>query len=194
MNNHENTTGVEVSKIQIYRFVAKDNKILDVTDMLAYDVKRSKLSITLVEFDDNWAATRRVRHYVDADDIKLVCHDILSGQFTAFEDHKGTAGQEYTEARALFLKMETKYRQPFVLRIDNGQGEVQGQGQVKMVKATDSLTIQMTEFEARKMALVIQDYIVQWETIHFRKRQDARTVTFTPAQEDHRKRDHAMAA
>ena len=62
-----------------------------------------------------------------------------------------------------------------------------------MVKATDSLTIQMPEFEARKMALVVLDYIHQWETIHFRKRQDARTVTFTPP-EDHRKRDHAMAA
>ena len=48
-----------------------------------------------------------------------------------------------------------------------------------MVKATDSLTIQMPEFDARKMALVVLDYIRQWEMIHFRKRQDARTVTFT---------------
>ena len=52
-----------------------------------------------------------------------------------------------------------------------------------MVKATDSLTIQMPEFEARKMALVVLDYIQQWEMIHFRKRQEARTVTFTPSTE-----------
>lgn len=168
----------EVTKIQIFRFVAKD-KIVDLTDLLAFDPKRSKIAFTLVEFDDSNKATQRVRHYVDADDMKLVCHDLLAGTFTAFEDQKGSVHDDYTEARVLSLKKETKYRQPYVLRIDNGQGEVYGQGQVKMVKATDSLTLQMPEFEARKMALVVLDYIHQWEMIHFRKRQEARTLTFT---------------
>ena len=177
---NDNGNGREVTKIQIFRFVAKD-KILDITDLLAFDPKRSKIAFTLVEFDDNNKATQRVRHYVDADDFKLVCHDLLAGTFTAFEDQKGSAHDDYTEARVLSFKKEAKYRQPYVLRIDNGQGEVYGQGQVKMVKATDSLTIQMPEFEARKMALVVLDYIHEWEMIHFRKRQDARTVTFTPS-------------
>ncbi len=180
MTNNENGAAREISKIQIHRFVAKD-KILDITDMLTHDPKRSKLAFTLVEFDEQYKATQRVRHYVDADDLKLVCHDLLAGTFTQFEDQKGSAHDDYTEARVLSLKKETKYRQPYVLRIDNGQGEVYGTGQVKMVKATDSLTIQMTDFEARKLALVVLDYVRQWEMIHFRKRQDARTVTFTPA-------------
>lgn len=170
----------EVTKIQIFRFVAKD-KILDITDMLTHDPKRSKLAFTLVEFDENYKATQRVRHYVDADDFKLVCHDLLAGTFTQFEDQKGSAHDDFTEARVLSLKKESKYRQPYVLRIDNGQGEVYGTGQVKMVKVTDSLTLQMPEFEARKMALVALDYVEQWEMIHFRKRQEARTVTFTPS-------------
>ena len=174
-----NTQEKEVTKIQIFRFVAKD-KIVDLTDLLSFDPKRSKIAFTLVEFDDTNKATQRVRHYVDADDMKLVCHDLLAGTFTAFEDQKGSVHDDYTEARVLSFKKETKYRQPYVLRIDNGQGEVYGQGQVKMVKATDSLTLQMPEFEARKMALVVLDYIHQWETIHFRKRQEARTLTFTP--------------
>ncbi len=172
----------EVTKIQIFRFVAKD-KILDITDLLSFDPKRSKIAFTLVEFDDANKATQRVRHYVDADDFKLVCHDLLAGTFTMFEDQKGSAHDDYTEARVLSFKKESKYRQPYVLRVDNGQGEVYGQGQVKMVKATDSLTVQMPEFEARKMALVVLDYIHQWETIHFRRRQDARTLTFTPTTE-----------
>jgi hypothetical protein len=178
----ENGSAREVTKIQIFRFVAKD-KILDLTDLLAFDPKRSKIAFTLVEFDEHNKATQRVRHYVDADDMKLVCHDLLGGTFTTFEDQKGSAHDDYTEARVLSFKKEAKYRQPYVLRIDNGQGEVYGQGQVKMVKATDSLTIQMPEFEARKLALVVLDYIHQWEMIHFRKRQDARTVTFTPSAE-----------
>ena len=170
----------EVTKIQIFRFVAKD-KILDIADLLAFDPKRSKVAFTLVEFDEHNTATQRFRHYVDADDMKLVCHDLLAGTFTSFEDQKGSAHDDYTEARVLSFKKEAKYRQPYVLRVDNGQGEVYGQGQVKMVKATDSLTIQMPEFEARKLALTVLDYVQQWEMIHFRKRQDARTVTFTPA-------------
>ena len=181
-NASENGGGREASKIQIFRFVAKD-KILDLTDLLAYDPRRSKVAFTLVEFDESNKATQRVRHYVDADDMKLVCHDLLAGSFTSFEDQKGSAHDDYTEARVLSFKKESKYRQPYVLRIDNGQGEVYGVGQVKMVKATDSLTLQMPEFEARKLALVVLDYIQQWEMIHFRKRQDARRVTFTPAQE-----------
>ena len=181
-NANDSGQSREVTKIQIFRFVAKD-KILDVTDLLSFDPKRSKIAFTLVEFDDNNKATQRVRHYVDADDMKLVCHDLLAGTFTTFEDQKGSAHDDYTEARVLSFKKEAKYRQPFVLRIDNGQGEVYGQGQVKMVKATDSLTIQMPEFEARKLALVVLDYVHQWETIHFRKRQDARTLTFTTAQD-----------
>ena len=186
MNTYEKNgaegAGREVTKIQIFRFVAKD-KILDITDLLAFDPKRSKIVFTLVEFDEHNKATQRVRHYVDADDMKLVCHDLLAGTFTSFEDQKGSAHDDYTEARVLSFKKESKYRQPYVLRVDNGQGEVYGQGQVKMVKATDSLTIQMPEFEARKLALTVLDYVHQWEMIHFRKRQDARTVTFTPAAE-----------
>ncbi len=182
MSTHDNGSGREVTKIQIFRFVAKD-KILDICDLLAFDPKRSKLSFTLVEFDDAHKATQRVRHYVDADDFKLVCHDLLAGTFTQFEDQKGSAHDDFTEARVLSFKKESKYRQPFVLRIDNGQGEVFGSGQVKMVRATDSLTIQMPEFEARKMALVVLDYVQQWEMIHFRRRQEARTVSFTPSAE-----------
>ena len=186
MNTYEkngaDSAGREVTKIQIFRFVAKD-KILDITDLLAFDPKRSKVAFTLVEFDEHNKATQRVRHYVDADDMKLVCHDLLAGTFTSFEDQKGSAHDDYTEARVLSFKKEAKYRQPYVLRVDNGQGEVYGQGQVKMIKATDSLTIQMPEFEARKLALTVLDYVRQWEMIHFRKRQDARTMTFTPAAE-----------
>ena len=184
MNSYEKSSqdsgaSREVTKIQIFRFLAKD-KILDLTDLLAFDTRRSKIAFTLVEFDENNKATQRVRHYVDSDDMKLVCHDLLAGSFTAFEDQKGSAHDDYLEARVLSLKKESKYRQPYVLRIDNGQGEVYGQGQVKMVKATDSMTIQLPEFEARKLAIVTLDYIREWEMIHFRKRQEARTLTFTP--------------
>ncbi len=168
----------EGTRIQIFRYVAKD-LLLDISDLLAYDPKRSKLAVALVEFDEQYRANQRVRHFVDADDCKLLCHDILHGLFTQFKDEKGNERDGRVEARVLTLSKETKYRQPFVLRVDNGDGEIYGSGLVRMVRVTDSLTVQMPEWEARRMALTVLDYVRQWEIIHFRKCQEARTVTFT---------------
>ena len=111
MTTYENNG--EISKIQIFRLFVKD-RILDLTDLLAFDPRRSKIVVTLVEHNEANKATQRVRHFVDADDMKLICHDLLSGVFTSFEDHKGSAHDDYTEARVLSLKRETKYCQPYV--------------------------------------------------------------------------------
>ena len=50
MNTYEkngaDSAGREVTKIQIFRFVAKD-KILDITDLLAFDPKRSKVAFSI---------------------------------------------------------------------------------------------------------------------------------------------------
>jgi len=169
----------EFSKVQVYKYVTKD-KVLDIGDMLSPDPKRSKLSITIVEFDERFKAKTRVKHYVDSDDFKLVCRDILSGCFSEWTDHKGTVHDGTPEARVLNIKKDEKFRNPFVMKIDNGVGEVIGAGAVKMVLARESLSIFLPEFEARKLALAVLDYIRQWETLNFRKRQEARTVIFQP--------------
>jgi len=80
------------------------------------------------------------------------------------------------------LRKDVKYRQPYVLKIDNGVGEAMDSGAVKMVNATDSLTLLMPEWDARRMAQTVLDYIRDWETINFRKRQEAQTVIL-PAQD-----------
>ena len=49
VHNEESTTR-ELTKTQIYRFVANDT-ILDIADMLDPDGRRSKVSFTLVQFD-----------------------------------------------------------------------------------------------------------------------------------------------
>jgi hypothetical protein len=171
----------DFNKVQVYKYVTKD-KVLDIGDMLSLDPKRSKLSITLVEFDEKFKARTRVKHYVDSDDFKLVCWDILDGRFGEWTDHKGTVHDGLPEARVLGVRRDDKYRNPFVIKIDNGVGEVVGAGAVKMVQTRQSLAIFLPVFEARKLALAVLDYIRQWETVNFRKRQEARTVTI---QTDH---------
>ena len=167
--------GGEIARVQIYKYVTKD-RVLDISDMLSLDPRRNKISFTLLEFDENYKAKTRVRHFVDVPDFKLVCWDILHGSFAEWTDHKGSANDEGMQARVLTLRKDVKYRQPFVLKIDNGVGEAIGNGAVKMVRATDSLTLLMPEFDARRMAQTVLDYVRDWETVNFRKRQEAQTV------------------
>ncbi len=165
----------EIARVQIYKHVTKD-RVLDISDMLSLDPKRHKIAFTLVEFDENYRATTRVRHFVDVPDFKLVCWDILCGSFAEWTDHKGSQHDDGLQARVLTLRKDPKYRQPYVVKIDNGVGEALPGGAVKMVRATESLTLLMPEWDARRMAQTVLDYIRDWEVIHFRKRQEAQTV------------------
>ena len=165
----------EMTRVQIYKYVTKD-RVLDISDMLSLDPRRNKISFTLLEWDEEHKARTRVRHFVDVPDFKLVCWDILTGAFSEWTDHKGTAHEDGVQARVLTLRKDAKYRQPYVLKIDNGIGEPVGNGAVKMVKATDSLTLLMPEWDARRMAQTVLDYVRDWETVNFRRRQESQTI------------------
>ena len=165
----------EITRVQIYKYVTKD-RVLDISDMLSLDARRNKLAFTLVAFDENYKAQSRVRHFVDVPDFKLVCWDILHGTFNEWTDHKGSVHDDGMQARVLTLRKDPKYRQPYVLKIDNGVGEAVGNGAVKMVRATESLTLLMPEWDARRMAQTVLDYVRDWETVNFRRRQEAQTV------------------
>ncbi len=183
--------GRELNRVQIFKQVTKD-RLLDVGDMLSLDARRNKISISLVAFDEDYHATTRVRHYIDVADAKLVCYDIVNGFFTEWTDHKGSAARggggegggnaEGLQARVLTIRKDPKYRQPYVIKVDNGVGEQLPGGAVKMAEMTDSLTMLLSEWDARKMALTIMDYIRDWETINFRKRQEAQTQIIPLAQ------------
>jgi hypothetical protein len=166
----------ELTRVQIYKHVTKD-RLLEVSDMLNLETRRSKIAFTLLEFDENFKATTRVRHYADAPDFKLVCWDILNNCFAEWTDHKGSPQHdEGVQARVMAIRKDVKYRQPFVIKIDNGVGETMPGGAVKMVRPTDSLTLLLSEWDARRMAQTVLDYVRDWETVNFRRRQEAQTI------------------
>lgn len=169
--------GRDLTRVQIYKHVTKD-RVLDISDMLNLEPKRSKIAFTLLEFDESYKAKTRVRHYADVPDFKLVCWDILNGIFAEWTDHKGSPSHDGQgmQARVMTLRKDVKYRQPYVLKIDNGMGEAMESGAVKMVRAIDSLTLLMPEWDARRMAQSVLDYIRDWETVNFRRRQEAQTI------------------
>jgi len=171
-----------LTRVQVFKHVTKD-RVLDISELLSLDPRRNKIGFTLLEWDEERRAKTRVRHFVDVADFKLVCWDILNNTFTEWTDHKGSpatggglAEDGALQARVLTLRKDPKYRQPYVLKIDNGVGEQVGNGAVKMVRATDSLTLLLPEWDARRMAQTVLDYVRDWETVNFRKRQEAQTV------------------
>ena len=177
--------GRELTRVQIYKHVTRD-RLLEINDMLSLEPRRSKIAFTLLEFDENYKAVTRVRHYADAPDFKLACWDILNNCFDEWTDHKGTPHDDVMQARTLTLRKDPKYRQPFVIKIDNGIGETMANGAVKMVRETNSLTLLLSERDARRLAQTVLDYIRDWETINFRKRQEAQTVLVSlPEQTEH---------
>lgn len=168
----------ELTRVQIFRHVTRD-RLLEISDLLSFDPKRSKIVFTLLEFGEDHRATVRVRHYADAADFKLVCWDLLNGVFSEWTDHKGTAYEDSVQARTLTLRKDPRYRHPFVLQIDNGTGSALPGGAIRMEEVRETLTLLLPEFEMRRLAQTVLDYVRDWETVHFRRRQEAQTVSFT---------------
>ena len=166
-----------VTRVMIAKFVTRD-RILGIEDMLSLEPRRSRIRISIAEFNpETHKVEGRAVHYAQADEFKLACYDIVNGLFTEWNDHKGSfEGVEPPTARVLALRKDVKYRQPFVLKLDNGDGERLPDGKVKMIHCTDSLTVLISERDARRLAMTVHDYIRDWEIVNFRRRQEALTV------------------
>ncbi len=158
--------------VQIFRYVTKD-KVLALEDMLSLEPKKNKIAVTLLEYGKDFKAKTTLYHYLDPDDFKVVCWEILAGTLDEWIDYKGSPDKEgLPEARVFSLKKDTRYRNPYILRLSRGRGEIVGAGAVKMVgKPTASLSILLPEFEAKRMALTTLDYVRAWELVNFRARQ-----------------------
>ena len=171
------TSPTTVARVRICQFVTPD-RILEVCDLLSLEPRRSRIAVSLSEVSAAAQVRRRVSHVAHASDFKLVCRDILHGTCAEWADEQGGDGVNDDGARAsvLTLQRDTEAPRPFLLKIDNGVGEVTGRGAVKMVLATDSITLTIPQWDARRLAQTALDYIHDWETINFRQRQEAQTL------------------
>ena len=75
-------TSGPLTRVQIFKYVTRD-RVLDISDMLNLEARRSKIAFTLLEYGEDKRATTRVRAFADVSDFKLVCWDILTGGFAA---------------------------------------------------------------------------------------------------------------
>jgi hypothetical protein len=157
---------------------SRDRVLELIAEFDPFNDRKCKVLFSLKEIDPERGGKvlSRVIHRARKNDIKLVCFEILNGYFSEWTDHKGSSeGVEPTIATVLSWRKDVKYRQPFVLKIDNGGGE-RIPGGVKMVNCTGSTTILLPEFDARKLAMTALDYIRDWETVNLRRREEAWTI------------------
>ena len=167
-------------------FVLKtDKRVFEAIDNLDTNPRFSKIKLNLVDYEKNPSVM--VSHSINPDAMKVVALDILAGTFSGYTEYKGTANSKRPdgkpEARVLRIQKNdpSKFRIPYSITIEVGAGEVIGQGAVKMVQKEQSVTLMISEFDLKRFAVSVLDYIRAWEAARISARLNAAAHADAPA-------------
>ena len=102
-------------------------------------------------------------HFLDLDDARVLFAVLAQGKAVSFADYKGTAS-DAPQSRVLLVETED---QMVWLEVQNGPGQVVGQGAVEPVGEPETVVgIPFSTWEARKLAAAVLAYIQAWEARH----------------------------
>lgn len=157
-------------------------RILDVQDMLAI----SKLRVEIVDFEQGQGARSSAEHFAEPDAIALVCHDIVHGRpWEKYVEFKGGVRDGQVESRILTIE-RVEARNPIKITVSRGPGERTRQGAVQPKgKPETSVSILLSEWDARRIALTILRHLAAYEaaTYHQRVAEGTRQTEEAPAAE-----------
>lgn len=120
-----------------------------------------KIRFFVGEYQRGQGSQATAYHFLDADDTRPLMADLSWSKATDFVDYKGSANGQQPISRVLKVKgpKDGKYW----LEIQNGPGEIIGAGAVKPAGEPDaSISIALTVWEARKMALAVTEYMAAY--------------------------------
>lgn len=152
--------GAEGSWEQVAK-LATNRAILDVS--AAFEKEPWKVVWILVDYEREPSVT--VRHYMDPDVALVLCEAIVLGTFPkdfprGFTEYKGTPRPDGPpEARVLSIWYDPQKQYRYGLKIERGVGEIIGAGAVKMVERQEAVSFSATEFDMRRLAVQLRDYI-----------------------------------
>jgi len=111
-------------------------------------------------------------------DARVLCFDLAQGRLPEkFVDYKGSPTGREGKPLSRVLKIEDRgerARNPIVIEIANGPGEVVGEGAIKPAGEPDAVVaILLSRWQARRLALAVQAYLAAWEVATFRQRTQA---------------------
>ncbi|MCP4536017.1 MAG: hypothetical protein GY832_02625, partial [Chloroflexi bacterium] len=123
-----------------------------------------KIRLFAGEYRKGNGASATAHHFLDLDDARPLLADLSWGKKVEFTDYKGTTNGDGPQSRVLKIKANGD---KIWLEIQNGPGELVGQGAVKPKgKPTAAVSIPLTVWESRKLAHACLAYIRAWETTH----------------------------
>ncbi len=132
----------------------------------------AKIRLFAGEYRKGSGASATAHHFLDLDDARVLLADLSWGKKVEFTDYKGTSSlgrstkgtsnRDGPQSRVLKVKANGD---KVWLEIQNGPGEIVGQGAVKPKgKPTAAVSVPLTVWEARKLAHAALAYIRAWES------------------------------
>jgi len=124
-----------------------------------------KLRLRLYRYKRGEGAEASAYHYLDVADARVLFSDLAWGRLRErFVDYKGSPTARDGGPLSRVLRVEDvgdKARNPIVFEVQNGPGEVIGEGAVKPVGEPDAkVAILLSRWEARKLAFAVSEYLL----------------------------------
>jgi hypothetical protein len=147
---------------RIYSYLTR-SRFLHVED----ELRIGKIRLFVGQYQRGQGAKATAYHFLDLDDARVILTELCWGKLKGkgYQEFKGTAHSDNGPiSRVLEInRNEDKYW----LQIDNGPGEVVGQGAVKPAGSPEaSVSVPLPIWEARKLAHATLAYIRAWEARH----------------------------
>jgi len=152
-----------VERFRIHSHMTK-SKFLHVEDSL--DI--GKVRLFAGDYVKGQGAKTTAVHYLDIADARVLFNDLAWGKPVDFCEFKGSPNDGKPTSKV--LKVKTNGDKVWV-RLENGPGQVIGQGAVKPVGKPESVVnIPFEPREARRLAMTVLAHLDAWTVITFRER------------------------
>jgi hypothetical protein len=153
-------------RYRLYEYMTR-TKWLHVEDALAI----GKLRLFAGSYQRGQGAQVTAFHFLDVADARVLFSDVAAGAPVDYCDFKGTPNSEGPQSRV--FKVRSKGNGDKVwFRLENGPGEVIGQGAIKPKGEPQAVVnIPFEAWEARKLALAVLSYLQAGDVLDIMRRQ-----------------------
>lgn len=157
--------------------IATRSHALSIRDRLSPEPENSRVEISLAEYNEQKQLIGHVSLKLSPDALKLIAYDIVNRAFESetiqlpFANPQGGG----VILRGLRLSRKKEQWSPYLLEMSDGLGERTANG-YKVSEVKTKVIMTMDEKQTRCLFLAIYDYIRDWETVNFRRRQEALSI------------------
>ena len=163
----------QAQRYRVYSHITK-SRFLHIEDAL--DI--GKIRLFAGDYQKGKGAKTLAVHYLDVADARVLLNDLAWGKAVDYCEFKGSANGGEPTSRV--LKVKTNGDKTW-FRLENGPGEVIGQGAVKPKGEPETVVnVPLTTWEARRLAFEVLAHLDAWVVITFKQRTSGSGSTPAP--------------